>query len=279
MTDSEETPIKMTEILVALDHSSHSRTALESAAFIAQLMEARIHGLFVHDKQWLRISKLSSLSEIDELTGSISPIGRESIEKKIRDFEKAIKENFEQISKQYQLTHTLSTAKGVVTEKVLEAAKNVDLITVGSRGRSFHKKSTLGSTAAAIIHAADKPVLILQKKYRPDKPAIVVFDGSQKSIDGVKIASSIALKNSSPLIVLDMSDAYNIDKSLETILGNAEIDTRIIKLDQPNMGKFLFLLSRLRGGLLVLPKNKRYTKKTTVEYMLESAECPILLAT
>ena len=278
MDDSEETSIKMTEILVALDHSSHSRAALESAAFIAKLMEAKIHGLFVHDDQWLRIGKLPYLAEIDELTGKISPIGRDSIEKKIRDVEIAIKEHFEHISNQYQLPNTLSTEKGVVTKKVLEAAKDVDLITIGSRGRSFSKSGKLGSTASSIIRTADKPVLILQNRRKPNRPTIVVFDGSEKSAFGVKMALAIAGKNDSPLIVIDMSDAFSTKISLDSITDQTETEIQVIKMDQPNMGRFLFLLNRLRGGLLVVPKNDRFTKKSTVEYILEGAKCPILLA-
>lgn len=282
MTDSVETPIKMTEILVALDHSSHSRAALESAAFIAQLMEARIHGLFVHDKQWLRISKLPSLSEIDELTGQISPMGRESVEKEIRELEKAIKEHFELISRQHELNHRWSTLKGAVTEKVLEAAKDCDIITIGSKGRSYLKPTKLGSTAASIIRQADKPVLILKKSHQPGDPPAAVFDGSKQSLSGVKIAVELAKKHDSRPVVIDLSSAFTsteYGKTDLTDLNKINTDLEILTLEKPDMGRFLFLLSRLRFGLLILPKNDRFIKRNSLEHILESADCPILLAT
>lgn len=279
MDDSDDTSIKITEILVALDDSHQSRAALETAAAIAKLMEAKIHGLFVHDDQWLRISKLPSATEIDELTGKLSPIGRESIEKEIFELEKSIKKHFERISNQYQITHAWSSVKGTVTEKVLEAAKEADLITIGSKGRSFSKSRKLGSTAAAVIRTANKPVLILQKKTGTERPTIVLFDGSEKSISGVKTALKMAGKNNSSLVAIDISDTNSSAPPLESLLSQTKIDVDIIKPDQLNMGRFLFLLSRLRGGFLILPKNERFTKKSTVEYILESAGCPILLAT
>lgn len=277
MTDSEKTSIKMTEILVALDHSSHSRAALESAAFIAQLMEARIHGLFVHDNQWLRISKLSSLSEIDELTGRISPIGREAVEKEIQKLERSIKRHFEIISRQHQLPHRWSTEKGKVAEKVLEAAENCDIITIGSKGRSYSKTKKLGSTAATIIQSANKPILILQKRHNLNYPPIVIFDGSKKSVSALKIAEQIARRNETHLTVIDLSEAFPSAEKSDKALADLDKETKLLKLSQPNMGRFLFMINKLQGGLLILPKNERFTRINTIEHILESADCPVLL--
>lgn len=281
MDDSEENSIKMSEILVALDHSQYSRAALESAAAIAELMEAKIHGLFVHDDQWLRISKLPSLSEIDVLTGRISPMGREGVEKQIRYLEKAIREHFELISRQHQLTHAWSTVKGSVAEKVLEMAKDADIITIGSKGRSYSKSRKLGRTAMAIIRASEKPVMILQNRNKPGSPPVAVFDGSRKSASGIKIASGIAEKNHTILTVIDLSEAFpsgdnerEEEKRLPEISG---VDVNVLKLSQPNMGRFLFLINKLHGGLLVLPKNQRFINRTALEHILESADCPVLL--
>jgi len=278
MDDSEDTSLTMSEILVALDHSRHSRAALDTAAAIAKLLEAKIHGLFVHDDQWLRISRLPSLAEIDELTGSLSPLGRESIEKEIRELERAIKEHFELISRRHQLTHTWSTVKGVVAEKVLDAAKNSDMITIGSRGRSFSKSGKLGSTAATIIQTADKPVLILQKRNHLGRPPIVIFDGSDESVSGVNIALKIAKKNNSRLTIIDMSDAFPSKDSNRSVLDRIEIKNKVLKLDQPNMGRFLFVIHKLKGGLLILPKNESFTSRTAMEHILECADCPVMLS-
>lgn len=278
MDDSEETPIKMTEILVALDHSRHSRAALETAAAIAKLMEAKIHGLFVHDDRWLRISKLPSISEIDELTGRISPIDRVAVEKEIRKLEKTIKEYFEIISKQHQLTHRWSTVKGVVTEKILEAAEDCDMITIGSRGRSYSKTRKLGTTAATIIRSADKPILILQKRHNLGYPAIAIFDGSKRSVSGLRIADEIAERNETHLTIIDLSEAFPSSEESRKLVERFKKNAKILKLNQPNMGRFLYLINKLRGGLLVLPKNDRFINRTTLEHILESADCPVLFA-
>lgn len=278
MDDSEETSAKMLKILVALDHSPQSRAALASAVSMAKILEGKVHGLFVHDARWLQISTLSSLSEIDELTGKISSLNSESVKKEIREMEKIIKEHFERISRQHELAHSWSSVKGVVAQKILEEAEHSDIITIGSRGRSYSNKQKLGSTAFEIIRRADIPVLILQKEQNFVYPPVAIFDGSERSVSGIELAFEIADKNGTPLFIIDLSTAFPSDEAKIALPKHLEAEARILKLDQPNMGKFLFMINKLRAGLLVLPKNERFTGRRTMEYILQSADCPVLLA-
>lgn len=282
MNDSVDNSEKLKEILVALDHSYHSRTALESAALIARLLQADIHGIFVRDDKWLRLSKLPSLIEVDELTGRISSVGGQMIEQEIRSLERTIRRHFELISRQHELSYTWSSAKGVAAEKILEAAKHSDIITIGTRGRSYSKSRSkkIGSTALTVLQTAEKPVLILQKSYTPERSPTVVFDGSKRSVSGLSLASDIAEKNETNLTVIDISEAFPFKsqgKTLDEEL-NTSNDAQIVTLKQSDMGRFLFLVNRLQGGILILPKNKRFTKRNVLELILDSAESPVLLA-
>ncbi|GEM_PF-1086215 len=282
MTDSDNNSEKLKEILVALDHSYHSRTALETAAVIAQLLQARIHGIFVREDKWFRLSELPSLAAVDELTGRISPVNQESIEQEIRSLEKAIHEHFELISRQHELSHTWSSVKGVVAEKILEIAKDSDIITIGTRGRSYLKSRSkkIGSTALKIIQTSDKPVLVLQKNYTPERSPIVVFDGSNRSAFGLSIASDMARENETSMAVIDISEAYPSEEQIQTLDNNLrdKKNAQIVTLKQPDMGQFLFLVNKLKGGILILPKTKRFTKRNILEHIIENAESPVLLA-
>ncbi len=280
MSDDKKT-ILFAEILVALDSSQHSRAALEFAAEIANLMEANLQGLFVHDAQWLRISRLPSAFEINERTGEITPIVQESIEEQIKILEQNIKEHFELISEQNKLKHTWKSVQGTVRDKVLEAAHDADLITIGKIGRSFYKSGKLGSTARAVIQETDKPVLILQEGFRLKDKIITVFDGTDTSKTGVKLAALLAEKNNNKLVVIDLThgihEADETEKELDKILDYSAQDLDILTLKDPNIGKFLFLLNRLNGGLLVIPKTEQYTKYSNIERILEAVNSPVLL--
>lgn len=277
MDDSDDNSAKRTEILVALDHSVYSRAALASAVSIAKLLEGKIHGLFVHDIRWLQVSRLRSHSVVDELTGRISSGESGDVSKEIRELEKTIKDHFEFISRQHELSHSWSSVKGVVAEKILEEAKHSDIITIGSRGRSYSKKNKLGSTALEIIRRAGKPVLVLQKHQNFGYPPAAVFDGSDRSVAGIEMASEIAEKNETQLVIIDLSEVFSDSESNTRMPEDLPVETQIVRLEQPNMGRFLFMINKLRSGLLVLPKNERFTSRNAMEHILESANCPVLL--
>jgi len=281
MSDIEEEKVTISEVLVALDSSHHSRAALETAALVAKLMKAELRGIFVREIEWMKISQLPSVDEINEVTGEISPIAKDSVLKQIQTLEKEIKEHFELISKRNKIRSSWESVEGVVNEKVLKAAKTADLITIGSKGRSYTKRNKLGKTAKAVIRQAGKPVLILQEGFKIGGVVIAVYDGSGKSSKSVKLAASLAEKNESQLKILDLtnddssSDRVVID--LKRLTDHADIKAEQMVVKYPNIGSLIYLLGNLGCGLVVVPKSRRYIKTQTLELILQSVNCPVLL--
>lgn len=282
MTEADETTKTLKTILVALDHSNYSRAALELAATLAELFEADIHGIFVQDDQWRRLADLPALSQIDEITGRISSVGRGDVEQDIRSIERSIQTTFELISRQHHLKYKWRSVHGEVAEKVLEASENSDIITIGSRGRSFLLNRNVGRTALAIVQQAQKPVLILRERYHPVRSPVVIFDGSEKSKSGLSIASDIARESGTGLIVITMPGKENNSSyDVSQIRGfvSPDVHTRLKSLKESDLGQLLFLLNKHKGRLVVLPKEHRFTKRSVIEHIIESVQSPLLMAT
>jgi len=281
MSEKEENSITISEVLVALDSSIHSRAALETAAMVAELMQADLSGIFVREKEWKKISRLSSAQEIDEKTGEISAIVENRVDEQIRNLEKEIREHFELIAERNKIQSSWKSVEGAVNEEVLEEAKNADLITIGSRGRSYTKRNRLGSTAKAIITESQKPILILQEGFKIGRVAVALYDGSPKSRKSVKLAATLAEKNESALIILDLegdhrdSDQRISDLRKLTEHANIEADQMVMK--NPDIGRFTYLLRKIGSGLLVMPNSPKYIKSRNLEHILESVSCPVLL--
>ena len=279
MTDQEEEQtLYFQKILVAIDTSKHSQAALEAAAALARTMEAKIQGLFVQDEVWNRISRLPSLTTVNTLTGKVTSFEEKKMEEQVELMKNRLRKKLEQVSKHHQLAHTWQSVHGKVEEKILEAASEADLITIGLKGISARRK-VLGSSARRIIEEADKPVLILKEGLRLGRTITAVYDGSSESLRGVQIALNIAENNNSTLTALilnNISDEKEQYKKLENLLRGSPIFTEIQILENSNVSRLVNTLNSQKPGLLILPKNQPLLTGS-LQLILRNINYPLLL--
>lgn len=279
MDEESEKTVFFREILVAIDTSKHSHAALEAAALLARTMEANIHGLFVHDEIWNRVSRLPSITTVNTFTGRVTTFENDTMEDQVRLLKNRLRQKLENVSRQHQLTHSWRSEKGKVDEKILEAAKDADLITIGLKGVSARRK-ILGSSAQRIIKEADKPILILKEGLRLGTTITAVYDGSNESRKGIEMALHIAEKNETTLTVLvvdnnsEAQDEQN--KKLENLLQDSPVFAEIELLDQPNTTHFINAINQQKNGLLIVPKNQPLLTRS-LQIVLNNINCPLLM--
>lgn len=145
---------KFSNIMIAIDGSEHSIKAAEYALNIAKNYGATLHAVTVtyipesyHVKQEDVLERLRQLSE--------------SMDDAKRWFE-SFNENAKESN--VQLRTELINSQRPVDYVLLEYAEkeNIDLIVVGTRGRSGFKKLLLGSIASGVVTYAHCPVLVVK---------------------------------------------------------------------------------------------------------------------
>lgn len=279
MDNESEKDVLFREILVAIDTSKDSQAALEAAALLARAMEANIHGLFVHDEIWNLVSKLPSITAVNTLTGQVTPFENDTMDDLVRHLKNRLRQKLERVSRRHELTHSWRSVRGKVEEKILEAAEEADLITIGLRGTSAGKK-VLGSSARRIIDRADKPILILKKGLRLGTRITAIYDGSKESQKGIKIALKIAERNESKLTVLVVNNSDEAqqerNKKLENLLQNNSVFIKIELLDEPSITGFLNSINRQKSGLVIVPKNQPLLTRS-LQIILNNINSPLLM--
>jgi nucleotide-binding universal stress UspA family protein len=162
---------KFSNILVAIDGSEHSLRAAEYAVGLAKNFEAKLTAITV---SYVPASK--DLSQLDVLRQSLV----EDNSDYTKDAEKWF-ERFIQYAKEsnVQLNTELLNSTKPVDYVILEYAeeKKIDLIVVGTRGRTGFKKLLLGSVASSIVTYSHCPVLVInsdQKKCSLEKELLSV---------------------------------------------------------------------------------------------------------
>lgn len=279
MPEDSDRSIRVREILVAIDTSTHSEAALEAAVALAKTMEANLQGLFVQDEIWQKLSKLPSTRTVNALTGSVLPLESDTLEDHIRLLRNRLRRKMELLSRRNKIKHSWSSIRGKVEEKILEASKNADLITIGLKGKSASRKR-VGSSAKAIIKRADKPVLILKEGLHLGTTLTVVYDASEESQKGIRLALNIAEKNNSSLKVLVVDNNPEVldqrSKELESMLDGTSVPVNIKLVENTDLGSFLNSINEQHSGLLIIPKNQPLLAKS-FETILLHINCPLLM--
>jgi len=138
-------------ILVATDGSEHSARACDHAVETAVRFDARLHVLHAVSP---RLSDVFSSDSVENLVGDATEHGEEVVEEVAAEARKAGAD---------VVTHV---EQRVPHEAILEYAEenDVDLIVVGSRGRSEKSLSDrlLGGVSAKVVYTAEVPVLTVR---------------------------------------------------------------------------------------------------------------------
>ena len=162
MSYEKNTKAKFSKILVAIDGSEHSMKAAEYAIDLAKDNKAQLIALTVLD-----ITKIgyaasafiaSPMHGLDELEQKRKE-ANEWLDKvaRLRSLQKNNNNNHIQFKS--QIEESMSVAGTIVD---YAENQNIDLIVVGSRGRSGFKKLLLGSIASAVVTYATCPVLVIK---------------------------------------------------------------------------------------------------------------------
>lgn len=134
-------------ILVPTDGSPGSEAAVEEAFNLAELTDASVYGLFVVDTR-----DYSTLPEAEWI----------AVESELeREGEAALKE-LEDVGEERGVPVETSIEHGVPHRAILEQAdeRDVDLIVMGTHGRTGVRRFLIGSVAEKVVRSADVPVLV-----------------------------------------------------------------------------------------------------------------------
>jgi len=154
---------KFTKILVAIDGSEQSMKAAEYAIAMAKKDNNN------NNTQLIALHVLFSQTGYAYSTNLFGLVTPSSINKFLEDAKHEAQQWFDKIKekiseKEIQLKTEVVVSPTSVVAAIVDYAEyeNVDLIVIGSRGRSGFKKLLLGSTASGVVTYATCPVFIVK---------------------------------------------------------------------------------------------------------------------
>ena len=145
----------MRGIIVGVDGSSHSRRALEWALKEAAIRRSPVTVLTVHQLVRGYFGHGVAYANDAELTEQAGKKAQEETNKVLGELGGSRPESV-----------TVQALSGIPAEELLDAARDADMIVLGSRGAGGFAQLLMGSISAQVAHHAHCPVVIIPAEKR-----------------------------------------------------------------------------------------------------------------
>ena len=274
-------------ILVGLDGSEHSRTAVRYALWLGERFKARVVGLHVVD-----IVSIEG-SFFHDISGSLGFEPYLDFSSKMREVlqerGEALLQEFATQAGQRSVVSDTILGMGVVPNEICERARTADLVVIGHRGVN-EKFSTglLGGTAESVTRKCPKPVWVCSVDFAEIAKPLLAYDGSQRSAAAMAAAAEFCSSLSLPLTVLNVTkDSTQGEKTLaeaETYLGSYNLSFQCELQQTGNAPERIANFIREKQHDLLFIGAYGHTRiiemvlGSTTEYVLRNSPCPVFLS-
>lgn len=193
-------------ILVALDASTGSLSALRAAVRLAADADAELVGLFVEDINLLRLADHPVAREVRLVSAAETRPRSSDVQLSLRAQAARARRALDRAAAEEEVTATFRVVRGPVSLSLIAEAVDADLIMLGRVSRPLTRRRRLGSTARAIIAQMPRSVLLAQTRVDPEQTIALTFDNSPLAWRALRQAYALAEPESRILILLATAD-------------------------------------------------------------------------
>ncbi len=278
--NEQEKGLIVQRILVALDTSYHSLAALRAAVELASSLEAELRGIFVEDINLLRAAGLPGAQEVQYPFDAVARMDQARMERLLRAQAEQARRALVKACEKEKITWSFRVARGDVASKVLEAAKEVDLLSIGRASRPLISRAQTGSTARKVTVQASRSVLLLPRDARIRAPIVALYDESPTGQQALKLAGRLAREYGKYLSILSFDEAEKAverlqDQAADWLQGLEMVMMRYRQLSGTGLSALNEAFEEETPGILILSDNVLNPEET--QKLLDDVKCPVLV--
>ncbi len=276
---AQKSPIK--QILVALDGSPASMSALENGVALAVRLNAELVGLFVEDINLLRATQLPFTREISRFSSGFRRLEEPELERQLRIQAERVRRIMDRITRTKDLSAIFRVARGSVAEEILNAGENADLLILGKTGRSFPGFGRSGSIVRSVVVQRMGMTLVWHASGTETRPVVLAYDGSESADKALAVAISLQEVQDRELIVYLVADSrekadtlhLEVSAKLEELGTHATFRTLV----RPDFKNLSWMLKSEDAGPVVLPCDQQRVTGEHLCALVEEIANPVLL--
>lgn len=269
------------QILVALDSSPGSITALKEAIMLAAGFKAEVLGVYVEDINLVRLANISFTQEVGLFSATTRRLEVQYIERQFRGQAGRVRRALATLAKQAGIDWKFQVVRGVVTKELLSAASEADLIVLGRMGLSPVRRKRMGSTARAVLLQSSRLTLVLHPGERLGTPITIIYDGSKVAQRALVVAARWVPGDEEPLNVIllttELSELKQLEKEAKSKLKDRGLSARYLWHSITDTPGLINKIQQTRCQMLVIPSDGSRLDSEVVLMLLEELECPALL--
>jgi nucleotide-binding universal stress UspA family protein len=277
--EGRELPIR--RILVALDASAHSLTALRAATRLAEVFGAELQGLYVEDINLLRAGQLPFATETAIHSGVRRRLDLPQIERQLHEQAELARKVLTESAEHARVHWSFRVSRGTVASELITAAADMDLLILGKSGWSPIQRRRLGSTARYLLAQSPRAALVVEKGSTLRHPLAVVCDGSEMGHKALRVAAALARREDSHLILLALSEdpeeARRIRQQCSEWLRGQAVMARYRVFHEWTASRVAATLEQEGAGGLVVPATETILKDDQLTTLLKETDTPVLL--
>lgn len=219
-------------ILIPVDGSANSATAVDYGIYIAPKLEASLSGLHVIDIYLIQGPMMTDVSA----TVGMPPYDGffDAVETSLKEKADYVLKNFEDRCRAAGVACGTKKNIGKISDTIIEEAEGADLILMAKKGEHFHLKEggLIGSVAEVVIRHSGKPVMVIPESFREIESMGLAYDGSAPARKALKLSLNISEKAKWPITVLiisaDAAKAADLSAQVEDMAQKGLADCEVI---------------------------------------------------
>ena len=219
-------------ILIPVDGSINSDTAVDYGIYIAPKLEASLSGLHVID---IYLIQGPMMTDVSATVGMASyDCFFEAVEKSLKEKADYVLKNFEDRCRAAGVACRTKKNTGKISDTIIEDAEGADLILMAKKGEHFHLKEggLIGSVAEVVTRHSGKPVMVIPESFREIESMGLAYDGSAPARKALALSLNISEKAKWPITVLiinsDAAKAADLTAQVEDMAQKGLADCEVI---------------------------------------------------
>jgi nucleotide-binding universal stress UspA family protein len=186
--------VKIQKLLVPVDVSRDSLTALKIAFELAAAVGAEVSGLFIEDAELLAAGSLPFAREVGSRSGVRRSIGTADIEERLQFVAAKARDAIAEAGHARNVQSSFRVARGNVPAQILDAASEADIVVLGKAGWSIGELRRPGNTCLSILAESRIPVLVVERGATLAPPILAVHDETTAGKRAVDFARDLSCR-------------------------------------------------------------------------------------